>query len=107
LNINCYLRIGFPNREKITSLFITRFGYARLGVSTLSTVWGLLPLGMDESDLMMLLLALFLLAVLVIAMFIVLPWFYAVLGTLGLIGAIYYGVWELRKGELEQEKKEM
>ncbi|MGY5881239.1 MAG: hypothetical protein RTV31_13380 [Candidatus Thorarchaeota archaeon] len=73
----------------------------------MSTAWGLLPLSMDESDLMMLLLSLFILAILVILMFMYLPWFYALLGTLVIIGGIYYGIWELRKEETEQEKKEM
>ena len=65
----------------------------------MSSVWGLLPLGMDESDLMMLLLAIFLLALLVIVMFMTLPWFYALLGTLVIVFGIYYGVIELRKQE--------
>ncbi|MFW9807439.1 MAG: hypothetical protein ACFFFK_11990 [Candidatus Thorarchaeota archaeon] len=59
--------------------------------------WGLLPLGVDESDLMMLILALFILAVLVIAMFITLPLFYAVLGTLLIILGIIYGVRTLKQ----------
>jgi hypothetical protein len=54
---------------------------------------------MDESDLMMLVLSLFILAVLVIAMFIFLPFPYAILGTGLIIFGIYYGVRELRKQE--------
>jgi len=73
----------------------------------LNAAWGLLPLGMEESDLVMLLLSVFLLAVLVIAMFIVLPWYYAILGTLVIIFGVYYGVRELKEEESEQEKKEM
>lgn len=45
------------------------------------------------------LLALFILALLVIAMFIVFPWFYAVLGTLVIILGILYGVRELKQKE--------
>lgn len=58
---------------------------------------GLIPLGMDESDLMMLVLALFILSLLVIAMFIVFPWYYAVLAALVIIFGIYYGVRELKQ----------
>jgi len=67
------------------------------GVSILSTAWGLIPLGMEESDLVMLLVSLFILAVLVIIVFIVLGWFLGLLGTLVIIFGIYYGVMELRK----------
>ena len=63
---------------------------------------GLIPLGIEESDLVMLLLSLFLLAVLVFAMFMFLPWPYAVLGTSLIIFGIYYGVRELRKQEQYQ-----
>ncbi len=52
---------------------------------------------MDESDLMMLVLALFILSLLVIAMFIVFPWYYAVLAALVIIFGIYYGVRELKQ----------
>ena len=65
----------------------------------MSSSWGILPLGMDESDLMMLLVALFILSVLVVAMFIVFPWFYAVLGTFLIIFGILYGVRELKQKE--------
>ncbi len=58
----------------------------------MSAEWGLLPLGIDETDLVMLLLAIFILALLVIAMFIVFSLFYAVLGTLVIIFGILYGV---------------
>ena len=63
----------------------------------MSAEWGILPLGIDETDLVMMLLALFILSVLVIAMFMVLPWFYAVLGTLVIILGILYGVRELKQ----------
>ncbi|MHA1135075.1 MAG: hypothetical protein ACTSSE_01155 [Candidatus Thorarchaeota archaeon] len=63
----------------------------------MSTAWGLIPLGMEESDLVMLLVSLFILAVLVIIVFIVLGWFLGLLGTLVIIFGIYYGVMELRK----------
>jgi hypothetical protein len=59
---------------------------------------------MDESDLMMLVLSLFILAVLVIAMFLFLPPLYAILGTSLIIFGIYYGVRELRKQEQKMEE---
>ncbi|MFW9962387.1 MAG: hypothetical protein ACFFCX_02405 [Candidatus Sifarchaeia archaeon] len=65
----------------------------------MSVEWGLLPLAMDESELVMLLLAIFILALLVIAMFIVFPWFYALLGTLFIVFGILYGVRELKQKE--------
>ncbi len=70
----------------------------------MSHAWGLVPLGMDESDLMMLVLSLFILAVLVIAMFLFLPPLYAILGTGLIIFGIYYGVRELRKQEQNTEE---
>jgi hypothetical protein len=63
----------------------------------MSVEWGLLPAGIDETELVMMLLALFILSLLVIAMFIVFHWFYAVLGTLLIVTGILYGVRELRK----------
>ena len=69
----------------------------------MSSAWSLLPLGMDESDLVMLLLALLLLAILVIAMFMVLPWYYAGLGTGVIIFSIYYGVRKLRQEQASSE----
>lgn len=65
----------------------------------MSAEWGLLPAGIDETDLVMILLALFILSLLVIAMFIVFHWFYAVLGTLLIVVGILYGIRELRKDE--------
>ena len=65
----------------------------------MSAEWGLLPAMIDETDLVMMFLALFILALLVIAMFIVFPWFYAVLGTLVIILGILYGVRELKQKE--------
>ena len=65
----------------------------------MSTEWGLLPAGIDETDLVMMLLALFILSLLIIAMFIVLPWYFAVLGTLVIVFGILYGVRELRQKE--------
>ncbi|MFW9976342.1 MAG: hypothetical protein ACFFDQ_13805 [Candidatus Thorarchaeota archaeon] len=65
----------------------------------MSTEWGLLPLGIEESDLVMLLFALFILSVLVIAMFIVFPWYFAVLGTLFIVFGILYGVRVLKQKE--------
>ena len=66
----------------------------------MSAEWGLLPAGVDESDLVMMLLALFILSLLVIAMFIVFHWFWAVLGTLVIILGILYGVREMKKNEV-------
>ena len=61
--------------------------------------WGLLPAGVDETDLVMMLLALFILSLLVIAMFIVFHWFYALLGTIVIILGILYGVRALKQKE--------
>ena len=70
----------------------------------MSAEWGLLPAGIDETDLVMILLAFFILSLLVIAMFIVLHWFYAVLGTFLIILGIVYGIRELkRKDDLISE----
>ena len=70
----------------------------------MSAEWGLLPAGIDESDLVMLIMALFILSLLVIAMFIVLHWFYAVLGTFLIVAGILYGVREMKqKDELDDE----
>ncbi len=65
----------------------------------LGPIWGLLPAGFDETDLVMMILAVFILALLVIGMFIVFHWFYAVLGTLVIILGILYGVREMKKNE--------
>ncbi|MGD9396003.1 MAG: hypothetical protein PVJ05_06230 [Candidatus Thorarchaeota archaeon] len=65
----------------------------------MSAEWGLLPAGIDETELVMMLLALFILSLLVIAMFIVFHWFYAVLGTLLIVFGILYGVRELRRND--------
>ncbi|MGY5865101.1 MAG: hypothetical protein RTV41_10910 [Candidatus Thorarchaeota archaeon] len=65
----------------------------------MSAGWGLLPAGADESDLMMLVLALFILSILVIAMFITFPLFYAVLGTLLIILGILYGVHVMKQNQ--------
>ena len=74
----------------------------------MNAVWGLFPAGIEESDFVMLLFSIFSLALLVIAMFMFLPLFYAILGTLIIVFGIYYGVWALRKKEKESElKKEM
>ena len=69
----------------------------------MSASWGLIPLGMEESDLVMLLVSVFILAVLVIVMFIVLGWFLGLLGTLVIIGGISYGVWVLRNAENQSD----
>jgi hypothetical protein len=65
--------------------------------------WGLIPLGVEESDLVMLIFSVFLLALLVIVMFIAFGWFVALLGTLVIIGAIYYGIWVLRNAENQSD----
>ncbi|KXH70067.1 MAG: hypothetical protein AM326_04610 [Candidatus Thorarchaeota archaeon SMTZ-45] len=65
----------------------------------MSVEWGILPLGIEESDLVMVLLAIFILALLVIAMFIVFPWYYAFLGTLFIVFCILYGVSVLKQKE--------
>jgi len=69
----------------------------------LSAVDGLIPLGIEESDLVMLLLSVFLLAILVIAMFMFFPLFYAILGTLVIVFGIYYGVIKLKQEESQSE----
>jgi hypothetical protein len=89
--------------EKITSLFITKLGIARVGALKVNTAWGLLPLGVEESDLVMLLFAIFLLALLVIVMFVALPFYYAILGTIVIVFGIYYGVRVLRNAESKNE----
>ncbi|MFW9809374.1 MAG: hypothetical protein ACFFE6_08350 [Candidatus Thorarchaeota archaeon] len=63
----------------------------------MSAEWGLLPLGIEESDLMMLILALFILSVFVIAIFMTLPLFSAVLVTVIIVLSIAYGVRELKQ----------
>ena len=70
----------------------------------MSVEWGLLPAGIDETDLVMMLLALFILSLLIIAMFIVLPWYFAVIGTLVIVFGILYGVREL--GQKEESNNE-
>jgi hypothetical protein len=60
---------------------------------------GLLPAAMDDSDLMMLIVALFILSILVIAMFITLPLFYALFGTLLIVLGIAYGVRVMSQGQ--------
>ena len=62
----------------------------------MSAEWGLLPAGIEESDLVMMIFALFILSLLVIAMFIVFHWFYAILGTLLIVAGIAYGVREMK-----------
>ena len=69
----------------------------------MSSAWGLLPLGVDESDLVMLLFAIFIIALLVVVMFMVLPWPYAILGMLLIVFSIVYGVRELRQAENQGE----
>lgn len=61
------------------------------------TAWGLLPLAMDESDLMMILLSLFLLVILVIVIFLVFPLEFALLMTAGIAFAFVYAIHETRK----------
>ncbi len=65
----------------------------------MSAEWGLLPAGVDETDLVMILLALFILSLVVIALFIIFHWFLAILGTLVIILSILYGVRVLKQKE--------
>lgn len=65
----------------------------------MSAEWGLLPAGIDETDLVMILLALFILSLVVIALFIIFHWFLAILGTLLIILSILYGVRVLKQKE--------
>jgi 1,4-dihydroxy-2-naphthoate octaprenyltransferase len=65
----------------------------------MSAEWGLLPAGIDETDLVMILLALFILSLVVIALFIIFHWFLAILGTLVIILSILYGVRQLKQKE--------
>ncbi len=65
----------------------------------MSAEWGLLPAGIDETDLVMMILALFILSLLIIALFIVYHWFYALLGTIVIILGILYGVRVLKQKE--------
>ena len=67
----------------------------------MSAGWGLLPAGMDDSDLMMLVVALFILSILVIAMFIVFDLFYALLGTLLIVLGILYGVRVMKQDQAQ------
>jgi len=61
------------------------------------TVWGIFPLAMDESDLMMLLLSLFILTVLLVLIFIIFPLELALLMTAGIALAFVYAVHETRR----------
>jgi 1,4-dihydroxy-2-naphthoate octaprenyltransferase len=70
----------------------------------MSVEWGILPAGVDETDLVMMLLALFILSLLIIAMFIVFHWFYALLGTFVIVLGILYGVRALRQKEVSDDQ---
>ncbi|MGD9381067.1 MAG: hypothetical protein PVI03_01340 [Candidatus Thorarchaeota archaeon] len=59
--------------------------------------WGLLPLAMDDSDLMMILLSLFILAVLVFLMFLIFPIEFALLMTAGIAFAFVYAIHETKR----------
>lgn len=59
--------------------------------------WGLLPLAMDESDCLMILLSLFLLIVLVIVLFLVFPLEFALLLSAGIALAFIYALYETRR----------
>ncbi|MFW9864194.1 MAG: hypothetical protein ACFFEX_15925 [Candidatus Thorarchaeota archaeon] len=61
------------------------------------TVWGIFPLAMDESDLMMLLLSLIILIVLLVLIFITFPFELALLMSAGIGLAFVYAVHETRK----------
>jgi hypothetical protein len=67
--------------------------------------WGLLPLAMDESDLMMILLSLFILIVLGILIFLIFPIEFALLMTTGIALAFVYAIHETRKlARLDEEE---
>lgn len=69
----------------------------------MNSEWGLLPAGIEETDLVMMILALFILTLLVVAMFIVFHWVYAVLGTVLIVVGILYGVRELNRASNEAD----
>jgi hypothetical protein len=61
------------------------------------TIWGIFPLAMDESDLMMLLLSLFVLSVLIILILIIFPLELALLMIAGIALAFVYAIYETRR----------
>jgi len=63
----------------------------------MSSTWGILPLGMDESDLMMLILALFILGLLVVALFMTFQLHVALFFTAALFVSLGYAIRETRK----------
>ena len=73
----------------------------------MSSVWGILPLGMDESDLMMLILASFILGLLVVAFFMTFQLHVALFFTAALILSLGYAIRETRKmAHIESSKIE-
>jgi hypothetical protein len=62
-----------------------------------SRTWGLLPLAIDESDLMMLVLVLFILAVLVISIFMAFPLHIALLVSGALIVGLIIAIHETKR----------
>lgn len=60
-------------------------------------MWGIFPLAMDDSDLMMICLSLFVLVVLVILIFIIFPLELALLMTAGIALAFVYAIYEARR----------
>ena len=60
-------------------------------------MWGIFPLAMDESDLMMMCLSLFVLIVLVILIFIIFPLEFALLMIAGIALAFVYAIYETRR----------
>jgi positive regulator of sigma E activity len=74
-----------------------------IGMSEVS--WGLLPLAMDDSDLMMILLSLFILIVFVILIFLIFPIEFALLMTAGIALAFVYAIHETRRlARLDEEE---
>lgn len=63
----------------------------------MSRAWGLLPLAVDESDLMMLVLVLFILAVLVISIFMAFPLHIALLVSGALIAGLIIAIHETKR----------
>ncbi|MBN2230900.1 MAG: hypothetical protein JW779_15030 [Candidatus Thorarchaeota archaeon] len=63
----------------------------------MSRVWGLLPLAMDDSDLMMLILVIFILAVLIISFFMAFPFHIALLFSGALLAGLGIAIHETRR----------
>ena len=80
-----------------TTSFISRRTSTQKWSLEMSSAWGILPLGMDESDLMMLILALFILGLLIVAFFMTFQLHVALFFTAALILSLGYAIRETRK----------